>query len=445
MTQASEPFKKVFLKTFGCQMNVADSETILSTLGPMGFEETPHAKDADLVVINTCSIREKAEHKLRSMVGRILEMKAMRPQMQIAIAGCMAQRAGDELAKHLPEVDIVFGPDQVAHLPAMIEEAQRSGKTVVNNSFEAEDLLFNPDHRTFQAKTSNFVPIMKGCDHKCTYCIVPFTRGIEKSRPLSSILAEVHHLVFEKQFKEVQLVGQNVNSYGRGSFFNFPMLLWRLAQVPGLKRIRFTTSHPKDCSQELANCFRDIPEVSPYLHLPVQSGSNSVLRRMRRGYTYEDYLKRIEMLKNAQPEIALSTDLIVGFPGETDQDFQQTLKLVRAVEYDFAYSFIYSPRPNTPAIRLHDSVPADEKKARLQELQALLKKHSIEKTQALVGTRQEILIEKLERNGDVLYGIGKTGTFKWVKAPVPLMTRLQDLVSVRVLSHDESRLYGESD
>ncbi len=436
--------QKVFLKTFGCQMNVSDSETILSSLVSEGFSETQEVRTADLIVINTCSIREKAEHKLRSMVGRLMKMKTLKPNVKIAIAGCMASRAGKSLIKELPGVAIIFGPDQVSLLPHLLKEHERTQKPVVKSNFEDEAVLFNPDHRTYQAKTSGFVSIMKGCEHKCTYCIVPLTRGVEKSRPLQSILNEVQFLVHEQGLREIMLVGQNVNGYGRDTAFDFPKLLWRLAQVPNLKRIRFMTSHPKDCSQDLADCFRDIPEISPYLHLPVQSGSNDVLRRMKRGHQHEQYRDRIDMLREAQPRIALSTDIIVGFPGETDRDFQDTLDLITSVEYDFAFSFIYSERPNTPATKLKDDVPLSEKKARLFELQKIIRELSYKKSMTLLGTTQEILITNLKREEDALVAVGHTDTYKLVKAVVPLDTQVQDLIQVKITNHHESRLFGES-
>ena len=434
--------RQVFIQTFGCQMNVSDSDTILSSLTLCGYQQTEDLGSADLIVVNTCSIRAKAEQKLRSYVGRLTTLKKKNPNLRIAIAGCMAQRVGKALLRDMPMVDVVMGPDQIRELPQLLEAREFAKKSIVRTEFESEDKLFELDHSTYCSKQSGFVPIMKGCDHKCTYCIVPFTRGVEKSRPLDSILEEVGFLVGRKGLKEITLVGQNVNGYGRGTAFDFPKLLWRLAQVPGLHRLRFMTSHPKDASQELANCFRDLPEVCPYLHLPVQSGSNAVLKRMKRLYTHEMYRERIAMFREAQPRIAFSTDIIVGFPGETEKDFLETLDLVEHVKFDFAYSFIYSPRPNTPATRLPDDVPMLEKKHRLLVLQKRLKTLSEKRSQVTLGTHQEILVEKTYEKDGAFFVEGRTDTFKIGKFETHKRHAYQDFVTGQVTHASEANLVG---
>lgn len=434
--------KHVFLQTFGCQMNVADTEVILSSLIPLGVQKTENLGQADIIVVNTCSIRDKAEHKLKSYVGRLAPLKKKNPDLRIAIAGCMAQRIGKSLLQAMPIVDVVMGPDQIRDLPQLLEAREFAKKPIVRTEFEPEDTFFDLDHHTYCAKQSGFVPIMKGCDHKCTYCIVPFTRGIEKSRPLDSILEEVGFLVGHKGLKEITLVGQNVNGYGRGSAFDFPKLLWRLAQIPGLCRIRFVTSHPKDVSQALAHCFRDLPEVCPYLHLPVQSGSNTVLKRMKRLYTHEMYRERIAMFREAQPRMTFSTDIIVGFPGETEKDFLDTLDLVEDVEFDFAYSFIYSQRPHTPATRLEDNVPLTEKKNRLTLLQEKLKALAEKKSQDLMGTRQEILVERTHEQGGTFFAEGRTDTFKLARFEAHKLYHFHDFVTGQITHASEVILKG---
>jgi tRNA-2-methylthio-N6-dimethylallyladenosine synthase len=434
--------KQIYIQTFGCQMNISDSETILSSMTPHGYQQTETLETADLIVINTCSIREKAEQKLRSYVGRLKPIKEHSPHLRIAIAGCMAQRVGKELLRSMPIIDIVMGPDQVRDLPELLEARDYSGKPIVRTEFEPEDTQFNLDHRTYRDKSSGFVPIMKGCDHKCTYCIVPFTRGTEKSRPLDSILEEVGFLIHRKGLKEITLVGQNVNGYGRGTAFDFPKLLWRLAQIPRLHRLRFITSHPKDANQDLANCFRDIPVVSPYLHLPIQSGSNAVLKRMKRLYTHEEYRDSIAMFRTAQPRLAFSTDIIVGFPGETDEDFQDTLKLVEDIQFDFAYSFIYSERPNTPATRLKDDIPLDVKKKRLFLLQKKLQESANAKSLKLVGTEQELLVEKSYEKDGAFYVEGRTDTFKISRIATDRSYAYHDLMRAKITSTYETTLLG---
>lgn len=434
--------KQIYIQTFGCQMNVSDSESILSSLG-VDYQVTDNPSLADVIVVNTCSIREKAEQKLRSYVGRLTPLKQHNPHLRIVIAGCMAQRVGASLLRDMPHIDIVMGPDQIRDLPDLLEAREHARQAIVRTEFESEDKLFHLDHTSYSAKQSGFVPIMKGCDHKCTYCIVPFTRGTEKSRPLSSILEEVGFLIGRKGLKEIMLVGQNVNGYGRDTAFDFPKLLWRLAQVPGLSRLRFMTSHPKDATLALAQCFQDLPVVSPYLHLPVQSGSNHVLHRMKRLYTHEHYRERVAMFRDAQPRLALSTDLIVGFPGETEKDFLETMDLVDSIEFDFAYSFMYSPRPNTPATRLEDDVPLDEKKRRLYALQAKLKTHAEKKSAALLGTQQEILVERAYEKDGVIYAEGRTDTYKLVKVKTDHHPGIHDMIRVNILTHSESLLFGD--
>ena len=386
--------RKVFIHTFGCQMNEADSARMLEALARSGYAAADSAEEADLVILNTCAIREKSEQKLLSALGRYRSLKLERG-LRIGVGGCVAQQEKARLLKKVPYVDFVFGPDQVGRLPEIVRRVEEENVRLAETEWlDSSTYVFpqaDPDFA--RGRATAFVTAMKGCNNVCSFCIVPHTRGREVSRPVDEILDEVRRLV-DVGVKEITLIGQNVNSYAGG--VSFAKLLRRTAAVKGVQRIRFTTSHPHDLSDELIAVFAEEPKVMPHFHLPVQSGSDAVLARMRRNYTVDWYLDRLEKLRAARPGIAITTDIIVGFPGETEEDFQKTLDLVERVRFENAYSFIYSPRPRTAAARhMHEwgVVPRETAVARLIRLQARLREHSLEYYASCIGTQVEVLVE----------------------------------------------------
>jgi tRNA-2-methylthio-N6-dimethylallyladenosine synthase len=384
----------LYIQTMGCQMNVYDSGRIAALMAPQGYHAVDRADAADLIVVNTCAIREKAEQKAFSLLGRLAEIKRRRPEVIIAAGGCVAQQAGKEILRRAACVDIVFGTHAVARLPRMVADVAARRCRVVDvemgDRYEECDL---PKGFGADGAVSRFVTIMQGCDNFCTYCVVPFVRGREASRTPDHILAEIRTLV-GNGVREVTLLGQNVNSYGRKEGLpGFPELLRRVAAVPGLERLRFTTSHPKDLSPELAAAFGALAPLCPHLHLPVQSGSDRVLKRMNRRYTREAYLEKVGWLREARPDINLTTDIIVGFPGETEADFEATLDLARTVGFGGLFAFVYSDRPEAPAARFADKVPAAEGRARLQRLLALQEDATRRKNEAAVGQVRPVLVE----------------------------------------------------
>lgn len=375
-------------------MNEADSARMIEALAKTGWARTEIADDADLVILNTCSIREKSEQKLLSALGRYRPLKERRGT-RIGVGGCVAQQEKTRLLKKVPYLDFVFGPDQVGRLPQIVRQVEEEGVRLAETQWlDSSTYVFPQADPAFAAgKATAFVTAMKGCNNVCSFCIVPYTRGREVSRPVDDLLQEVRGLA-EVGVREITLIGQNVNSYDGG--VSFAELLRRTAAVDGVERVRFTTSHPHDLSDELIALFAEEPRVMPHFHLPVQSGSDSVLERMRRTYTVEWYLDRLERLRAARPGIAITTDIIVGFPGETDEDFEKTVELVERVRYENAYSFIYSPRPRTAAARhLHEwgEVPREVAVERLVRLQALLREHSFDYYAACIGTEVEVLVE----------------------------------------------------
>ena len=387
--------RKVFVHTFGCQMNEADSSRMVELLGRHAFVATPHPEDADLILVNTCAVREKAEQKLLSALGRYRVHKARRGTL-LVVGGCVAQQEKERLLARVPYLDFVFGPDNLGKLPEMIERAARE-RFAETGWMASEEYVFpSADPEAARGRATAFVTAMKGCDNVCSFCIVPHTRGREISRPYAEIVAECAALA-EVGVREVTLIGQNVNSYAGGC--DFAALLRRVAAVPGLARVRFTTSHPHDLSDALVEAFRDEPKVMPHFHLPVQSGSDPVLARMRRDYTVEEYLGRFEKLRAARPGIAVTTDFIVGFPGESDEDFRQSLQLLERARFDNSFSFVYSPRPHTGAARRLGSapewqeVPREVAVPRLEELQALQRRISSEILAGQLGRNVEVLVE----------------------------------------------------
>jgi tRNA-2-methylthio-N6-dimethylallyladenosine synthase len=366
--------KRLHVITWGCQMNVYDSGRMADVLAPLGYAPSAEADGADMVILNTCHIRDKAAEKVFSELGRLRRLQERRAaeggRMILAVAGCVAQAEGDQILARAPYVDIVLGPQTYHRLPEMVARAARAGEAVIETDFPAEDKFdFLPDIAAPQGVTA-FLTIQEGCDKFCSFCVVPYTRGAEQSRPAAAVLAEAQRLVAQGA-REITLLGQNVNAW-HGDGWGLGRLLRTLAELPGLLRLRYTTSHPRDMDDALIAAHRDLPTLMPFLHLPVQSGSDRILKAMNRGHTARDYLRLVEKLRVARPDLALSSDFIVGHPGETEADFQATLALVRDVGFAQAYSFKYSPRPGTPAAGL-PQVPEAEKERRLVELQALLR------------------------------------------------------------------------
>ena len=404
--------KKYFIKTFGCQMNFNDSERIRGILRTLGYEPTENWEEADLILLNTCTIREKPDQKVLSHIGEYKKIKEKNPNALIGVCGCLAQRVGWELVQKAPAVDIMFSSFNMHQLPELINQAQAGYKAVaiLDSPPEDEDKVWD-----FPTERDNFycayVTIMKGCDKNCTYCVVPQTRGKERSRSLESILEEVRRLV-DDGVREIHLLGQNVTAWGKDLERPTPFseLLYEISKVPGVERIRFTTGHPRDLTDDVIEAMADIPQVCNALHLPFQAGSNRILELMDRKYTKEFYLERIQRLKESVPGIALSTDIIVGFPTETEEDFEHTLDVVREVEFEQIFSFKFSPRPGTPAATMEGQVPDEVKTDRMRRLLDLQKGIMSKLAKRYEGTVQEILVEE-EREEGVL--IGRTTTNKW--------------------------------
>jgi len=404
--------KKVFVKTYGCQMNVYDSERMRDVLGPLGYAETATVEDADLVILNTCHIREKAAEKVYSELGKIRRMKHLRAEqgaeMLIAVAGCVAQAEGEEIVRRAPSVDLVFGPQTYHRLPQLLARRREAGKAVVETEFPAEDKFEGLDAKALPRKgVAAFLTVQEGCDKFCSFCVVPYTRGAEFSRPVEQVVAEARRMAGQG-VKEFTLLGQNVNAYhgldGKGRSMGLAGLVAELSRIGGIERLRYTTSHPRDMTDDLIAAHAENPKLMPYLHLPVQSGCDSILKAMNRGHTADFYLRLIERIRITKPDVALSGDFIVGFPGETDVDFESTLALIREVGYASAYSFKYSPRPGTPAAESGKQVSEAEKSARLQELQALVHAQQTAFNASMVGRSLPVLLERPGRDPGQLVG-----------------------------------------
>jgi tRNA-2-methylthio-N6-dimethylallyladenosine synthase len=423
---------RVYLKTFGCQMNEYDSARMADVLRACGgYEPTEHPEEADLLLLNTCSVREKAQEKVFSQLGRWRELKAARPHVVIGVGGCVASQEGEGITERAPFVDLVFGPQTIHRLPAMLAQLGRQGRSVVDVSFpEIEKFDCLPEPRADGATA--FVSIMEGCSKYCTFCVVPYTRGEEVSRPLEQVMAEVRSLARQGVI-EVTLLGQNVNAYrgalAGGGHADLAALIYLVAAVPGIERIRFTTSHPVEFRDSLVEAYRDVPQLASHLHLPVQSGSDRVLALMKRGHTVLEYKQKLRRLREARPDISLSTDIIVGFPGETERDFEATLELVREVGFDQSFSFIYSQRPGTPASTLPDDVPHAAKQARLERLQAQLNEQARAISRGMVGSTQRVLVERPSRR-DTQQLAGRTANNRWVNfdGPASLINCFTDVV-----------------
>ncbi len=383
---------KFFIQTWGCQMNDHDSEKLSGLLLQAGYTQAEDLKDAGIVLLNTCSIREKAVQKVYSVLGRLREIKKERPLI-VGVVGCLAQQEQEALFRQAPHLDLVLGTMALQQLPRLIEEAKAGKKRVIDAMEYPDNHLFPAEVTQRRNKAKALVTIMEGCNHHCTYCVVPQTRGPERSRSVQDILGEVHLLV-ERGFKEIELLGQNVNSYEGGC--SFAELLNYVSDVSGVEWIRFTTSHPMNFTKELAQTLVTNPKITPFLHLPVQSGSNRILKLMGRGYTREDYLERLGYLGEGRNRFSISTDIIVGFPGETDADFEDTLDILEQVQYDASFSFLYSPRPKTAALKLPDDIPTFVKSERLKRLQQRQTEITLARHQDMLHRDVDVRIESLE-------------------------------------------------
>jgi tRNA-2-methylthio-N6-dimethylallyladenosine synthase len=414
--------KKLFIKTYGCQMNVYDSERMAEALAPEGYVQTDVIEDADMVLLNTCHIREKASEKLYSDLGRLKPLKAEKPGLKVGVAGCVAQAEGDEILRRMPLVDIVVGPQAYHRLPQMVQADAK----VVDTEFPPEDKFDHlPERKAMRGPTA-FLTVQEGCDKFCAFCVVPYTRGAEVSRPPERLLREARDLV-GRGVREITLLGQNVNAY-HGEGWTLGRLIRELAEIQGLDRIRYTTSHPNDMADDLVAAHAEVAQLMPYLHLPVQSGSDRILKAMNRKHTAESYLRLVERIRAARPDILLTSDFIVGFPGETEADFQATMELIRAVGYGAAFSFKYSARPGTPAAE-KPPVPDVVADARLQALQALITDQQRAAQAAMVGQEVTVLYEKAGRLPGQM--VGKSQHLMAVHVDDPA-GRVGDLVRARV-------------
>ena len=411
-----KPGGKLFIKTFGCQMNEYDSSKMADVLrASHGFEAAATPEEADVLLLNTCSIREKAQEKVFSLLGRWRELKQARPGVVIGVGGCVASQEGEAILGRAPFVDIVFGPQTLHRLPAMLEEVRGRGHAAVDVSFpEIEKFDRLPAPRA-EGPTA-FVSVMEGCSKYCSFCVVPYTRGEEVSRPFDDVIVEVAQLAAQG-VREINLLGQNVNAYRGamhdGTHADLAALIRFVAAVDGIDRIRFTTSHPVEFTDSLVAAYAEVPELAPFLHLPVQSGSDRVLAMMKRGHTALEYRQKIRRVREARPGISISSDFIIGFPGETERDFEQTLRLIEDIGFDQSFSFIYSRRPGTPAASLPDDVDATEKQRRLALLQHRISQHAAEISGAMVGRVERVLVERPSKKSPRQLA-GRTGNMRWV-------------------------------
>jgi tRNA-2-methylthio-N6-dimethylallyladenosine synthase len=429
--------KKLFVKTYGCQMNVYDSERMAEALGAKGYVTTEVAEEADMVLLNTCHIREKASEKLYSDLGRLRALKAAKPGMKVGVAGCVAQAEGAEILRRSSVVDLVVGPQAYHRLPEMVEAGGRQ----VDTDFPVEDKFSHLPERKVTRGPTAFLTVQEGCDKFCAFCVVPYTRGAEVSRPVARLLDEARGLVAQG-VREITLLGQNVNAYhgeGPGGTWGLARLLRELGKIEGLVRLRYTTSHPNDMEDDLIAAHGDLPALMPYLHLPVQSGSDRILKAMNRKHTADQYLQLVERIRAARPDILLSSDFIVGFPGETEADFEATMALIRSVGFGAAFSFKYSARPGTPAAE-KTPVPADVADRRLQELQALITAQQHAAQENMVGREVEVLYEKPGRKVGQM--VGKSDHLHAVHVTDPA-GRIGQLMRVRVLASSSNSLAAE--
>lgn len=428
--------KKLFIKTYGCQMNVYDSERMAESLGEQGYVSTDTVDDADMVLLNTCHIREKASEKLFSDLGRLRPAKAANPNLKIGVAGCVAQAEGEEIMRRMPLVDLVVGPQSYHRLPEMEARIQR-GERAIDTEFPPEDKFDHlPERKAMRGPTA-FLTVQEGCDKFCAFCVVPYTRGSEVSRPPERLLAEARNLV-SRGVREVTLLGQNVNAY-QAEGYGLARLIREMAAIDGLDRLRYTTSHPNDMEDDLIAAHGDCPQLMPYLHLPVQSGSDRILKAMNRKHTAAGYLRLLERIRAARPDILLSGDFIVGFPGETEEDFEATLQLVRDVHYGQAYSFKYSTRPGTPAAE-KPQLPEDVMNDRLQRLQALLREQQQATQASMIGREVKVLFEKAGREAGQMIGKSEYLHAVYAEAPMDVVGTVR---RVRIIDDSANSLKGE--
>jgi tRNA-2-methylthio-N6-dimethylallyladenosine synthase len=413
---------RYYIKTFGCQMNEYDSTRMGDVLGAgAGLEPTDDPSQADVLLMNTCSVREKAEDKVYSLLGEWRNLKKLKPHVVIGVGGCVASQEGEGITKRAPYVDLVFGPQTLHRLPDMIGQLKRTGRAVVDVSFPEIEKFDNlPAPRA--EGSSAYVSVMEGCSKYCTFCVVPYTRGDEVSRGFESVLGEVREIA-RQGVSEITLLGQNVNAYAGamddGTVVDLATLIHYVAQIEGVERIRFTTSHPVEFSDSLVEAYANVPKLADHLHLAVQSGSDRILAAMKRGYTALEFKEKLRKLRAVRPQIAVSTDIIVGFPGETERDFEATLKLVRDANFDQSFCFMYSQRPGTPAASLPDDVTLEEKQSRLARLQQQLNAQARAISETMVGTRQRVLVERPSKK-DSNELAGKTENNRWVNFPGPM-------------------------
>ncbi|MCY4309616.1 MAG: tRNA (N6-isopentenyl adenosine(37)-C2)-methylthiotransferase MiaB [Rhodobacteraceae bacterium] len=432
--------KKVFIKSFGCQMNVYDSERMAEALIPLGYKSTPREEDADLIILNTCHIREKATEKIYSEVGRLKPIKQKNPDLKITVAGCVAQAEGKEIIRRQPMVDILVGPQAYHKLPELIKNYDKKPVALELD----QNGKFDWSHRgkPNAVKVSSFLTVQEGCDKFCTFCVVPYTRGKEYSRPVAEIINEARELIGSGA-RELVLLGQNVNAYhGLGQDnrnWSLADLIWKISELPDLQRIRFVTSHPNEMTLDLMTAFRDCPKLMPYLHLPIQSGSDRILQLMNRKHTQAEYVEIISRLREYRPDIAISGDFIVGFPGETEEDFQETLNVVKKVGFIKSFSFKYSPRPGTPAAeRVH--VDSDTQSERLQRLQNLLSEYQFTEQRNMVGNHCQVLFEREGRLEGQL--VGKSEHFQVVFGHVPV-SWIGKVGTMKIVDANVNSLQGE--
>ena len=434
----SSIIKKFALETYGCQMNVADSELVEGILTNLGLEKTANYDEADAIFLNTCAIRENAETKVHSKLGNLHKIKLNKPHLIIGVLGCMAQNLKDDLLKNKPYVDIILGPDSYRKIPDLINRHVKDNKSIVDTKlsrYEVYENLFPSRGDTFNA----WVSIMRGCDKFCSFCIVPFTRGRERSRSVESVVEEVKKAV-DQGFVEITLLGQNVNSYNfEGK--SFSDLLLAVSDINGVKRIRYTSPHPQDINIELLEVMVSRKNICNYVHFPMQSGSNEVLKRMNRTYTREHFYDMAMKIREIMPNCGLSTDIIVGFPGETDEQFRETLDLMEAIKFNSAFTFKYSPRPYTKAEQFSDHISEDIKKSRLDEMLILQRKHTLELNQNMVGTFQQVLIEKESKKSN-LHWAGRTDSNEWVIIEKN-NSNIKDIVPVEISDATGVILHGK--
>jgi tRNA-2-methylthio-N6-dimethylallyladenosine synthase len=434
----SSVIKKFALETYGCQMNVADSELVEGILTNLGLEKTANYDEADAIFLNTCAIRENAETKVHSKLGNLHKIKLNKPHLIIGVLGCMAQNLKDDLLKNKPYVDIILGPDSYRKIPDLINRHVKDNKSIVDTKlsrYEVYENLFPSRGDTFNA----WVSIMRGCDKFCSFCIVPFTRGRERSRSVESVVEEVKKAV-DQGFVEITLLGQNVNSYNfEGK--SFSDLLLAVSDINGVKRIRYTSPHPQDINVDLLEVMASRKNICNYVHFPMQSGSNEVLKRMNRTYTREHFYDMAMKIREIMPNCGLSTDIIVGFPGETDEQFRETLDLMEAIKFNSAFTFKYSPRPYTKAEQFSDHISEDIKKSRLDEMLVLQRKHTLELNQNMVGTFQQVLIEKESKKSN-LHWAGRTDSNEWVIIEKN-NSNIKDIVPVEISDATGVILHGK--